>query len=151
VSSASLGGPAYDRLPRPDWAGTTTITSAVADLDARTWAEAIFDVDGLGPVGRVVMAARDVVARTLGIPPGDPSMLAVSAVEDGEAVIDTDDRHLRFVATVATDPARALVHVVTLVSFKGWRGRLYFVPVRFLHDPITRRMMEKASRRLQRR
>jgi hypothetical protein len=34
------------------------------------------------------------------------------------------------------------------VTLKGWRGRLYFVPVRLLHDAVTRSMMAAAVRRL---
>ena len=87
----------------------------------------------------------EVAARLLRIPPGEPRMLAVSAVRDGEALIDTDDRHLRFVAGVRAD--HGLLHVTTAVQLKGWRGRCYFLPVRFLHDQITRSMMTAADRR----
>jgi hypothetical protein len=37
--------------------------------------------------------------------------------------------------------------VTTAVQLKGWRGRLYFLPVRFGHDQITRSMMAAAGRR----
>ena len=40
-----------------------------------------------------------------------------------------------------------LLHVTTVVQLKGWRGQLYFLPVRFLHDQITRSMMTAAARR----
>jgi hypothetical protein len=73
-------------------------------------------------------------------------MLAVDRVVGDEAIIDTDDRHLRFVAAVST--GAGLVHVTTAVTLKGWRGRLYFVPVRLLHDAVTRSMMAAAVRRL---
>lgn len=73
-------------------------------------------------------------------------MLAVDRIIDGEAVIDTDDRHLRFVAGIRTEPG--LVHVTTAVTLKGWRGKLYFAPVRILHDPVTRSMMTGAAGRI---
>jgi uncharacterized protein DUF2867 len=41
-----------------------------------------------------------------------------------------------------------LVHVTTAVTLKGWRGRVYFAPVRLLHDAVTRSMMTAAARRL---
>ena len=69
----------------------------------------------------------------------------MSTVRDGEALIDTDDRHLRFVAGVRA--GHGLLHVTTAVQFKGWRGHCYFVPVRFLHDQVTRSMMTAADRR----
>ena len=73
-------------------------------------------------------------------------MLAVSRATSDEAIIDTDDRHLRFVAAVTAEPH--LVHVTTAVTLKGWRGRVYFAPVRLLHDAVTRSMMAAAARRL---
>jgi hypothetical protein len=73
-------------------------------------------------------------------------MLAVSRATSDEAIIDTDDRHLRFVAAVTAEPG--LVHVTTAVTLKGWRGRVYFAPVRLLHDAVTRSMMTAAARRL---
>jgi hypothetical protein len=85
------------------------------------------------------------VARLLQIPPGQSAMLAVRAVRDGGTLIDTDDRHLRFVAGVRA--YEHLPHVATAVQLKGWRGRLYFLPTRFLHNQITRLMMTAAARR----
>jgi hypothetical protein len=108
----------------------------------------VFDLRSLPPWVKALFAAREVAVRLLGIPPGDPSMLAVDRVVDGEAVIDTDDRHLRFVATVRVDIDRGLLHTTTAVRFKGRRGRLYFAPVRLLHDAVTRAMMTAALARL---
>ena len=136
----------YELMPTPDWASTTTI--AVPDgaaHDAAGWARAIFQVRSARTWVKALMAAREVAARILRIPPGDPGMLTVSQVRDGEALIVTDDRHLRFVAGVRAD--ERLLHVTTVVTFKGWRGRLYFLPVRLLHDSVTRSMMQAAARR----
>jgi hypothetical protein len=114
-------------------------------FDAAGWARAIFSVGSTPGWVRVLFDAREVLVRLLRIPPGRPGMLAVREVRDGEALIDTDDRHLRFVAGVRTEGN--LLHVTTAVRLKGWRGRVYFVPVRFLHDQITRSMMTAAARR----
>ncbi len=138
---------AYELLPAPDWAMTTSI--AVPDAEAHTaqeWAQAIFDIRALPAWVKGLGAARAVVAKALQLPRGNQSMLTVDRVIDGEAVIDTDDRHLRFVAGVRTEPG--LVHVTTAVALKGWRGKLYFAPVRVLHDPVTRSMMTAAAKRL---
>src|ERR1700719_1320679 len=88
---------AYQLLPSPDWATTTTV--AVPDssaYDAAGWARAIFAAGLAPPWVRVLFGVREVAVRLLGIPPGRPGMLAVREVRDGEALIDTDDRHLRF-------------------------------------------------------
>jgi hypothetical protein len=138
---------AYQLMPRPDWATTTTV--AVPDgsaHDAEGWARAIFAVGSVPSWVKAMFGAREVVARLLRIPPGQPAVFAVTEVRDGEALIDTDDRHLRFVAGVRAQ--EGLLHVTTAVQLKGWRGRLYFLPVRFLHDQITRSMMAAAARRL---
>ena len=137
---------AYQVMPWPDWAATTTVTVTDGSArDAAGWAEAIFAVQSVPLWVRTLFGAREVVARLLRIPPGRPGMLAVREVRDGEALIDTDDQHLRFVAGVRADDR--LLHVTTAVQLKGWRGQLYFLPVRFLHDQITRSMMAAAARR----
>lgn len=139
----------YQLMPRPDWAATTTIaTRDQAGIGPSEWAEAIFDAQSLPLWGKALFVVREAVVRVLRIPPGDPAMLRVDRVVGDEAVIDTDDRHLRFVASVRPDDREHLLHVLTAVTFKGWRGRLYFVPVRFLHDPVTRAMMVGAARHL---
>jgi hypothetical protein len=137
---------AYELMPTPDWAMTTSI--AVVDAQAHSaeeWARAIFDVRALPAWVKALGAARAVAAKALQLPPANPGMLAVDRLVNGEAVIDTDDRHLRFVAGVRTEPG--LVHLTTAVTLKGWRGKLYFAPVRLLHDPVTRSMMTAAARR----
>jgi hypothetical protein len=93
-----------------------------------------------------LFAARQLLVPLLGIPKGSPQMFAVTEVRGDQTVIDTDDAHLRFVAAVQAEPR--LLHVTTAVQLKGWRGRLYFLPVRFLHDQITRSMMQVAARKV---
>jgi hypothetical protein len=139
---------AYDTMPAPDWAMTTTISGVPSGPDARAWAEAIFERRSMPSLVVALFGLRELAARVLRIPPGDPAMLAVDRVVGDEAIIDTDDAHLHFVAGVRPDPDLGLLHVTTLVRFKGGRGRLYFLPVRLLHDPITRAMMHRAARRL---
>ncbi len=91
----------FQLMPQPDWASTTTVTVRDSSAyDAAGWARAIFSAGSTPGWIRVLYGAREVVARVLRIPPGRPGMLAVREVRDGEALIDTDDRHLRFVAGV---------------------------------------------------
>jgi hypothetical protein len=40
--------------------------------------------------------------------------------------------------------------VTTAVWFHGRRGRTYFLPVRVLHDPVTRTMTRRAIARVAR-
>lgn len=136
-----------ETLPRPDWA-SSTIVAVPAGLaaDAPAWARAIFDVRSMPVWVKALFALREGFARLLRIPPGDPRMLAVDRVVGDEALIDTDDVHLRFAVGVRTDPG--FVHVTTAVVLKGWRGRLYFAPVRLLHDTVTRSMVSRAATRL---
>ena len=138
---------ALELMPRSDWATATIVTvPAAAPADSLTWARAIFDVRSVPVWAKALYGVREALVHVLGIPPGERSMLAVDHVQDGEAIIDTDDVHLHFVAGVRVEPER--VTVTTAVTLKGWRGRVYFVPVRLLHDAITRAMIDAAARRL---
>jgi Protein of unknown function (DUF2867) len=138
---------AYDLMPSPDWASTTTIAAPNAtEYTPEQWARAIFGTAALPSWIKSLLALRAVAAALLRLPQADPAMLAVDRVTGDEAIIDTDDRHLHFVAAVGTQPG--LVHVTTAVRLKGWRGRVYFVPVRLLHDPVTRSMMASAANQL---
>ena len=140
---------AYQLIPDPDWATTTTVSLPEGlDVPADRFARAVFQARSVPAWGKALFVAREVAAVALRLPPARRDMLAVREVRDGEAVIDTDDVHLRFVAGIRTEPR--LAHVTTAVRFKGLRGRLYFVPVRLVHDPITRAMMRRAVRSLAR-
>jgi hypothetical protein len=112
-----------------------------------TWARTIFDPGSAPGWVQALFALREVFAKALGVPPGSKGHFQVDEVVAGEAVIDVDDRHLRFVAAIR--PEEALVHVTTAVVLKGRRGRAYFLPVRFLHEEVVRAMIGRAARRLQ--
>jgi hypothetical protein len=138
---------AYDLMPSPDWAATTTVAAANAtEHTPEQWARAIFDARSLPSWVKGLFALRAVAAAALHLRQADPAMLAVDRVVGDEAIIDTDDRHLHFVASVGAEPG--LVHVTTAVTLKGWRGKFYFAPVRLLHDAVTRSMMASAAGRL---
>ena len=91
---------------------------------------------------------RQLLAPVLGIPRGDREVFAVREVVGEEALIAKDDVHLDFRAAVGIDAARGLVRVTTVVRLKGWRGRLYFLPVRILHSVVMHAMLRSAARRL---
>jgi Protein of unknown function (DUF2867) len=101
-----------------------------------------------GDLGQQV--ARLLLGRTPGrLDPGDHVVgrHRLPALERGpQQLVARGQMHLRFVASVTAEPH--LVHVTTAVALKGWRGRVYFAPVRLLHDAVTRSMMAAAARRL---
>jgi uncharacterized protein DUF2867 len=137
----------YEVVPRPDWALTTTVaTPPGLTLDPGVWARAIFAARAVPAWGKALFALRQAAVLLVRIPVGRSEMLAVDRIVGDEALIDTDDVHLHFVAGVRAEPG--FVHVTTAVALKGWRGRLYFAPVRLLHDAITRSMMEHAVNEL---
>lgn len=152
MRTESVMARAHEVLPDFHWAGTTTIRHrAATQHDAAEWARAIFDIDS-APLGvKVLFALRQAFATLLRIPAGHAGIFAVDDVVDGEAIIDADASHLRFVAGVRIDAAQSLVEVDTVVRFNAWIARVYFVPVRFLHDVVLRAMMRRAARRLSRR
>ncbi len=102
-----------------------------------------------------ISACRGASLRKLSVPVlGVRAATATSSpfckVVGEEALIAKDDVHLDFRAAVGVDPARGLVRVTTVVRLKGWRGRLYFLPVRLLHSVIMHGMLHSAARRLTR-
>ncbi|HEY3717598.1 MAG TPA: DUF2867 domain-containing protein [Jatrophihabitantaceae bacterium] len=137
----------FEIVPRPDWASTTTVAiPAGLTSDPEVWAKAIFDSRTVPSWVKALFVIREGAVRLLRITPGNPQMLAVDRVVGDEALIDTDDVHLHFAAGVRA--ADGLLHVTTAVALKGWRGQLYFTPVRLLHDAVTRSMMNRAVRKL---
>lgn len=139
---------AFDVIPRPEWASTTIVAIPPDAADAADWARAIFDLRSLPVWVKALGGMRAVVAKLLRLPPAEQAMLTVDRMVGDEALVDTDDVHLHFAAGVRVDPAAGLLYVTTAVALKGWRGRAYFVPVRFLHDAVTRSMIESAAGRM---
>jgi hypothetical protein len=82
----------------------------------------------------------------IGVQPSPASVFDVDKVDGEEALISADDSHLDFRAAVGIDPEGRLLRVTTTVRLHGWRGRLYFLPVGMLHNPVTRSMTKRAVR-----
>lgn len=140
---------AYSLLNRVDWAATTTVPMRpIGDNDPTMWARRVFGAGSAPAWVKILLGLRQALVGLMGIRRADRgTVFSVDRVVDGEALIDTDDTHLHFVASVRPDPEAGLLHVVTAVEFHGRRGRLYFIPVRFLHDQVLRSMMSKAVKR----
>jgi hypothetical protein len=94
----------------------------------------------------LLLGLRQVLVRLIGVKRAPSSVFDIDAVVGEEALIAADDRHLDFRAGVGIDVEQRLLRVTTVVRFHGWRGRLYFIPVGLLHDPITRAMARRAVR-----
>lgn len=139
---------ALDRIPRPDFADVQIVAVPPgADPDPGVWAERVFDTRSSPVWVTALMTVRQAVVGLVGIPRADSRVFRIDDVVGEEALIDTDDQHLRFCCGVAIDVERALLRVTTVVRLHGWRGRVYFAPVSVLHGPVLRSMMVKAVQR----
>jgi Protein of unknown function (DUF2867) len=139
--------------PPPDWADVV-VESLPAKLVGRTnpaqWAREILSARSLPRVVVALMGVRQLLAPLVGASRENWDVVTAGRVTsaDGEALVAYPDRHLDFRASVGVDDTARLLWVTTAVWFHGWRGRVYFLPVRFLHDPVTRAMMRRAIYRL---
>ena len=149
--SRVAGSAALADLPDPDYADVCIVT-VPADRcsriprDPAELARLIFDPMAAPGVIRALFWLRQHAMGLIGLARSGPDVFAVREVVAGEAVIATDEPHLDFRAGIAV--AGNLVLVTTVVRLHGWRGRLYFTPVRLLHPLVTRAMISGAIRRL---
>jgi hypothetical protein len=119
---------------------------------------------------RGLMRVRDGIVRWLGLrtasefPMSDTAevprvggrlgVFSILRLEDDEIILGEEDKHLEFKVSLMRQregEAGPGVVMTTLVEFNNWLGRAYFVPVRFFHVLIVRRMMRGAARRMTRR
>lgn len=146
--------PCFDSLalrdiPAPDHADVVLVPlPAGAPVDPVVWAEAIFSVASVPVWVKALFGLRQAVVGLIGVSRGSAEVFAVRETLGPEALLAADDRHLDFRAGVAVDEASRMVRVTTAVRLHGWRGRLYFAPVRLLHEPVTMAMLRRAARRL---
>ena len=155
-SSSRAGEPAFrslalEAIPEPDYADVIVVPCRqTATSDPRVWAETVFSRSAMPRWVLALMALRQQLVGLVGIPKAPADVFAVSRVAGEEALITAVDRHLDFSCGVAFDAGSHLLRVTTAVRLKGWRGRLYFVPVRVLHPLVLRAMMLRAARVLAR-
>ena len=135
-------------IPAPDFAD-----AAIAPLppgvtaDPRVWAETMFRPRSMPTWVAAALAIRQAVVPLLGIRRAPRDTFAIRE-QVGEVLMVADDTHLDFRCAVAVDPAARLVRVTTTVRLHGWRGRVYFAPVRLLHPVVVRAMIRRAAARL---
>ena len=142
---------ALDAILEPDFADVHVVPLPPdASTDPQFWVGQIFDIASAPAWVMALLGVRQAVVGLIGVQPGTQQAFDIDRVVGEEALIDTDDRHLRFCCGVAVDAERSLLRVTTTVKLKGWRGQVYFTPVSLLHGPVVRAMMTKAVSRAQR-
>jgi hypothetical protein len=138
---------AFEDIPAPDHADAlVTPQPAGSSDDPAAWAQLIFSVATAPSWVRLLFGARAALTPIIGIPRPPRNIFEVRRVEGDEALIAFDDRHLDFRCGVGVDAEHRLVRVITTVRLKGWRGRLYFAPVRLLHPLVVSSMLRRACR-----
>lgn len=149
--SGSTWSIAFRDIPAPDFADVQIVAippGATIPGDPTWWAAEIFSVRSAPGWVRALLVLRQAVVGLIGVRRGDQRVFDVDDVSPGEALIAHDDTHLDFRAAVGIDPDKRLVWITTVVRLHGWRGRVYWAAVSFLHGGVTRSMAKRAVRRL---
>ncbi|MDP3209285.1 MAG: DUF2867 domain-containing protein [Rhodoglobus sp.] len=138
-------------IPNPDYADMSIgVLPGGASVDPAVWARSMFSLRDMPRWIVLAMGARQLLVPLVGIPRAPREVFEVQRVEGGEALLGAYDKHLDFRVGVAVDQAHGLVRVVTTVRLKGWRGRLYFAPVRLAHPLVVHSMLRRSQRALAR-
>jgi len=136
-------------IPDPDYADMAiAVLPAHATADPAAWARSMFSLRSMPRWIFAALAVRQLLSPLMGVPRAGRNVFWVDRVEGDEALISADDVHLDFRVGVGVDEAAGLIRVVTTVRLKGWRGRLYFLPVRVVHPLIVRAMIRRSQRLL---
>lgn len=147
MTTPSFTSLVFDDMPAPDFTDLLAIPLPNGtSTDPRVWAEAIFGKAGTPFWVGAALALRQLVVPLIGIPRADTSVFDVAKVGGEEALIIAPDKHLTFHCAVGVDAEQRLLRVTTAVTLNGWRGKVYFAPVRLAHPVVVRSMMLKASR-----
>ena len=134
-------------IPSPDYADMSIgVLPQGAPTDAAVWARSIFSVRTMPGWIKAALVVRQVLSPLIGVPRAKRDVFAVRSVRDNEALLSVDDRHLDFRVGVGVDEQSRLVRVTTAVTLKGWRGRLYFAPVRLAHPIVVHAMLKRAQK-----
>lgn len=147
MAQPSFGSLAIEQIPDPDFADVTIgVLPAHATADPAAWARSLFSFQTMPRWVLLALLARQVLAPLMGVPRAPKDVFAVRCVEGEEALVAFDDRHLDFRVGVGVDELHNLVRITTTVRLKGWRGRVYFWPVRFGHPIVVRSMLRRSQK-----
>lgn len=140
---------AFDDIDSPDFADVAVRPFPPGlPIDPETWARAIFSVSSAPMWVKWLVGLRQLLVPLIGVRRSGSRVFDVVRVSGEEALISEDDRHLDFRVAVGVDATARLVRVTTAVRLHGWRGRLYFAPVRVIHGPVVQAMVSGAITRL---
>lgn len=140
---------AFDDIAQPDFADVSiAVLPQGAPTDPDVWAECIFSIRTMPRWIVLALGVRQLLVPLIGVSRAPRDTFAVRHVKNDEALLSFDDRHLDFRVGVGVDSATRLIRVVTVVRLKGWRGRVYFAPVRLVHPVVVRAMLKRALREL---
>ena len=136
-------------IAAPDFADAAIASlPAGASTDPAEWANRLFSLRAMPRWVAGALAVRQLLVPLLGLPKSPADTFAVREREAHEVLMAADERHLDFRCAVAVDPEARLLRVTTAVRLHGWRGRLYFAPVRLLHPVVVQAMIRSAVRSL---
>ncbi|MBG0741370.1 DUF2867 domain-containing protein [Paeniglutamicibacter antarcticus] len=140
---------AFADIPAPDYADMSIgVLPPSATEEPAEWARNLFSPESMPGSIRLAMGLRQLLVPLIGIPRADHDVFAVKRVEGQEALLSVDEVHLDFRCGVGVDAENRLVRITTTVRWKGWQGRMYFLPVRVLHPLVMHSMLTRTQRRL---
>jgi hypothetical protein len=136
----------------PDFVDVAVVAVPPTDhalpTDPASWARAVFNVRAAPVWVKLLLAVRQATVWLIGIARAGRDTFKVEAVRGEEALIQDNAKHLDFRAGVAYDAHQRLLRVTTAVWIHNFRGRVYFLPVRLFHSPVTQAITRRAVRRL---
>jgi hypothetical protein len=134
-------------IPRPDFADATIVAlEPSGSVDPAAWARRRFSRRDMPRWIVAAMAVRQAVVPLLGIARAHSDVFTIRETADDEVLVAADDRHLDFRCAIAVDEPTRVLRVTTTVRIHGWRGRLYFLPVRIAHPIVVRSMVKAAAK-----
>ena len=134
-------------IPRPDFADATIVPlEPTGSTDPAAWARRMFSPRDMPRWVLAALAIRQAIVPLFGIPRAHSDVFAIREIAEDEVLVAADDRHLDFRCAIAVDEPTRLLRVTTTVRLRGWRGRLYFLPVRLAHPIVVRSMIKAAAR-----
>jgi hypothetical protein len=138
---------ALTRLPGADYVDVIVQPMPTgATTDPSDWLRATFDVRHSPVWLRALFGLRQALVPLLGLERSPADVFAVQQVSASEALTYASERHLDFAAALAVDAEQRLVRLITTVRLHGWRGRVYFLPVRLVHRVVAGAMLRRAAR-----
>ncbi|MGI8537740.1 MAG: DUF2867 domain-containing protein [Mycobacteriales bacterium] len=136
-------------LPEPDYVDVIVRPlPRGATTDPTAWLRATFDVRRSPAWLKALFGLRQAAVPLLGIERSPRDRFAIQEVSAEEALTHASERHLDFAAALGVDAEQHLVRLTTTVRLHGWRGRVYFLPVRLAHRTIAGSMLRRAAREL---